>query len=856
MKFIPIAIILLLITPINYNIHIEGNSVYKNACRYNIQGYIYVHIEGSPYERGYQHGYLLYAEIIDMLYRWSNIIHNCPIIIKYLPTDVNSSQYEKLSQTWWNSCRTKAMKIFWPYYPEEYKEEIKGIADGVKARGEKFYGNDITYEDILTLNEMYELMTILTNPIKRVHIARDIFHSMATIFPILQGKENEFYFDFSPSQHCNGFAAVGNATKDGNIVISDAVWCGGWWYTYYIAQRWNVILDISPDKGHRLVIATSPGYIWSDEDYWQNDVGLAMIETTFIQGYYKLKGMPLAIRTRMAIQYGNSIDDVIAYLLKDNTGIMNAQWLIADERAKEIALLEFGLYNYAVERTKNGFLWSANNPFNFRVRREILGYESLKAPLFRLAHLLLNANGYQYYTFFYTPSDRDIKYEELGKKYYGRIDCNVVKKILSTPPISDFTTCIEITDGNLIKQNALWGFYGNPNYVWNTSSLAKLKGVRDVPPDGWVKIYSTPDNFKPNYEKGNKNKGTNAQPLWSYEFNSNESNNNYDYAKLAVSQGNLYAAVKNILYEFNENGSMLWQKDFDGIINEIYGGKEIYVLTDNASYAINEGKIEWQGHGGNSIFVGKNIYIASKDGIYCNDEKIINVSANNVAYSNGNLYFSHNNSIYCYNGNIKWEFKANLPITGISIKDKFIYASSWDGNLYCLDEDGKLKWTYTAGWGVEKAVIKNDIYFASLDGNLYCLDEDGKLKWTYSSNASIHGGIAVYGDYIFFGSDDGRFYAVNRSNGNAAWSFAPSYEMDGLYNYITTPILSNAVAFNKKVFFSADGKIFCMDAQTFEKVIAKQKDKTNVAITGIIAIIISLAIISFVSIKKIKKIKE
>ena len=83
---------------------------------------------------------------------------------------------------------------------------------------------------------------------------------------------------------------------------------------------------------------------------------------------------------------------------------MNAQWLIADAKEKEIALFEFGLYHYNLVRTKNGFLWSANNPFDFRVRRDILGYEVLKAPIFRLAHLLLKATGYQYNTLFYTPS--------------------------------------------------------------------------------------------------------------------------------------------------------------------------------------------------------------------------------------------------------------------------------------------------------------------------------------------------------------------------------------------------------------------------------------------------------------------
>ena len=831
MKLLSMLLLFILLTPVNYNIHAEGNSSYENACRYNVGGYIYVHIEGGPYERGYQHGYLLYSEIIDMMYRWSNIIHNCPIIIKYLPIDTNSSRYDKLSYAWWNSCKKDAMKIFWNSYPEEYKMEIKGIADGVNARGAKFYGKEVSYEDILTLNEMYELMSILTNPQKGLHVIDDIYHGLSSVFPVLKGKENEFYFTFTPAHHCNGFAAVGNATKDGDVVISDAVWCGGWWYTYYIAQRWNVLLDIQPSNGHRIIIATSPGYIWSDEDYWQNDAGLAMIETTFIQGPWKLKGIPLSIRARMAMQYGNSIDDVVNYMLKGNTGVMDSQWLIADSRAKEIALLEFGLYQYAVERTKNGFLWSANNPFNFNVRREILSYESLKAPIFRLAHILLNATGYQYYTYFYTPSDRDIKFRELGEKYYGSIDVDTVKKIMSTPPISDFTTDIKITSGNLMSKNSFWVFFGNPNYVWNTTGLEKLRGVRDVPPAGWSKIVAVPGRREINYVKGNAGHGMDAEPFWQYKFGSK----NYEHAMLDVGK-HLYAAINDSIYAFDDNGSVLWSVEVDDGINEIKAlGNEVIVLGENGSYGVYNGSVKWEADKANDVYVynGK-IYFARDSGIYEGDKKIINESADKIYY-NGRLYLIKNSTIECYNkGKVAWSYTTNLPFTGMEYFKGKVFASSMNGNVYCFSSSGRLEWHFSAGWGIlNPPVVRDKIYFASMDGNVYAIDYNGNLSWVFSTNASIYDRIAVYGDYIFAGSDDGRFYAINKSNGNVVWSYTPYYEIEGLYNYITTPIRSNAVAMNGKVFFSSGGSIFGLDAGTFEVAATNKVNKNgDIMITG------------------------
>ncbi len=806
MKLLSLMLILAFISPLNYAIDVENNSTYENACRYNINGLIYVHIEGEPYERGYQHGYLLYAEIADMIYRWSNIIHNCPVIIKYLPIDQNSTKYEELSKRWWDECKKLSMKIFWPYYPDEYRKEIKGIADGARARGVEIYGEPITYEDVLTLNEMYELMSILVNPTKSFHMLKDVFHSLASVFPSLDGKEIEFAAAFYPVHHCNGFAAVGNATTDEKIVISDAVWCGGWWYSYYIAQRWNVILDIEPSDGHRLIIATSPGYIWSDEDYWQNDVGLAMIETTFIQGVYKLKGLPLAIRARMAIQYGDTIDDVIRYLLTENTGVMNAQWLIADAEANEIALLEFGLYHYNVIRKNNGFLWSANNPFDFWVRRDILGYEILKAPIFRLAHLLLNTSGYQYYTLFYTPSERDIKFEELGKEYYGKIDAEVVKKIMTTPPITDFTTDCKITDGNMIFNNTLWAFWGNPTYVWNTSSLSKLKGVRDVPPAGWVKIYGVPYDFKPDYEKGNMGRGRDARLLWSYEIGGM----NHQHATMFSDGENAYALYNSTIYAMDVNGSILWQKNFNEKIEDVYVGDKIYVATVAASYAFSkDGKQVWNGRGGN-VIAGNDgkVYVADENSVY-GEKRIFPRSVDDIFCHNG-LYIVEKNRLI----GPKWNFTAGGKIMDVDF-GRDVYVGSADGCLYCID-DGSLKWKFTAGWCISD--VESDdgrIYASSYDGNVYCLDEEGNKIWTFSSNGSIND-IEEYGSMIYASSTDGRLYAINRSSGEAEFSFAPAHEIEGLYNYITTP-LSSIVALSGKIFVSAAGSIYCLDAETFEK---------------------------------------
>jgi outer membrane protein assembly factor BamB len=76
--------------------------------------------------------------------------------------------------------------------------------------------------------------------------------------------------------------------------------------------------------------------------------------------------------------------------------------------------------------------------------------------------------------------------------------------------------------------------------------------------------------------------------------------------------------------------------------------------------------------------------------------------------------------------------------------------------------------------------------------------------------------LELYGDLVFVTTTEGRFYALNSTNGLVEYSIAPSYEIEGLYNYITTPISPSIVALNGKVVFSASGNIYCLDAQTIE----------------------------------------
>ena len=88
----------------------------KHAFRKPAQsGWIFVHLEGTPAEVGYQHGYLLAPEIADTF--------------KTIKTVLTHESKD------WAFFRNAAEKVFWPHVEAEYRAELQGIVEGLKAKG-------------------------------------------------------------------------------------------------------------------------------------------------------------------------------------------------------------------------------------------------------------------------------------------------------------------------------------------------------------------------------------------------------------------------------------------------------------------------------------------------------------------------------------------------------------------------------------------------------------------------------------------------------------------------------------------------------------------------------------------------
>ena len=288
----------------------QQKSWLAKANRHEKNGWIYVHIEGTPEERGFQHGYLTANEIKESLYKLS-------------------TKWKYISAMEWTWFVKRAHDILTTKVDEENLAEIDGIVEGMKAAGVQ-----TTRDEIVALNGYMELIWYWWPTVK------DSFNTNSP-----QPKKDA----------CSSFIATGSMTADGKIVLGHNSMVG------YEDPFCNIILDIVPEKGHRILMQAFTGFIHSGTDFFITDAGLVGSETT-IGGFYPFdpNGIPEFSRMRHATQYANSIDEWCEIMKKDNNGGYANAWLLGDINTNEIARLELGLKQIGFEKKKDGYFTGSN----------------------------------------------------------------------------------------------------------------------------------------------------------------------------------------------------------------------------------------------------------------------------------------------------------------------------------------------------------------------------------------------------------------------------------------------------------------------------------------------------------------
>ena len=340
---------------IKKNVSKEIRNKIQGQLLYEKQGWKVIKIHGNPFERGYAHGIILWKELKQIKNIFSRIVED---------------QLKVSFKKYYSVVIDKIVPIVKEKYPEFY-QELNGISAGAKRKS----------------------INISTNYL----IAWNSLHSMYS------------YFDNVNAYKCSAFIATGNATETGEIVMAHNTHCD-----YITGQMQNIMIYVYPTEGHSFVMQTAAGYIASGIDWFICSSGIMGCETTISSIDYDIQfGAPYFCRIREAMQYGNTLDDYVDIMVKDNAGDYACSWMFGDTNTNEIMLFELGKNIYSSKRTSNGVYYGMNSALDYELRTK-------------------ETNDNDLYNLKVSSGARNFRLNYLlNEKYYGKINVNNSKSILS-----------------------------------------------------------------------------------------------------------------------------------------------------------------------------------------------------------------------------------------------------------------------------------------------------------------------------------------------------------------------------------------------------------------------------------------
>ena len=340
----------------------------KNGIFYEMNGWKYISVKGSPRERGYTYGYF------------------CAKEFKEVQKVLNYIVFEDTGQKWdfFIEAGAKYLKpTIKEHFPEFY-EEMEGITEGCNAGG-----TTTTLDEIIAWNNYITLL--------------DCWYpnSMAESGARPPGGEG------GAADRCSAFIANGDYTEDGKIVVAHNSFV-----QFVDGQFYDVILDLNPTNGYRFIMQTAPCCIWSGTDVFVTKKGIIGTETT-IGGFLPYENKdPIACRIRQAMQYGSTLDEYVEILLKNNSGDYANSWLFGDINTNEIMVLELGLKYHSVKRTKNGYFYGCNVAFDPQIRN-------------------LECANTGFCDIRRHQGSRQVRIPDLVEEYKGKINIEIAKKIIA-----------------------------------------------------------------------------------------------------------------------------------------------------------------------------------------------------------------------------------------------------------------------------------------------------------------------------------------------------------------------------------------------------------------------------------------
>jgi hypothetical protein len=378
-----------------------------------------VNVRGAPYERGVSHGKQLVAANPEIFTRMFSVYDF-----------LFREGYGRDIEFFYGLCDDFYRPIIKRRFPKIFRE-MEGIAAGA--------GLDV--RQVILINVYMSLPYFYAHMLRYINTPKfrrkyaDVIRDELAISanPAALSARAARLDEFK--DRCSLVMAVGKGwTKDGGIV------CGHSSFSNFLdAQFCNVILRIEPEAGDgcTMVMQTMPGGVFSMTDFFVTSAGIMGSETT-IRGFnaFALRD-PICCRIRECMQYGRTLEDYAERLQKRNSGDYACSWMFGDTRNRgggshgpRIMRVELGLNYVNVETTRDGVFLGFNSAYDERIRNiECSSSMSDKANRATESGMIDGASGWRDVSS--SIGNRRVQLEKLTEKYRGRIDTEVMKRILA-----------------------------------------------------------------------------------------------------------------------------------------------------------------------------------------------------------------------------------------------------------------------------------------------------------------------------------------------------------------------------------------------------------------------------------------
>ena len=126
-----------------------------------------------------------------------------------------------------------------------------------------------------------------------------------------------------------------------------------------------------------------------------------------------------------------------------------------------------------------------------------------------------------------------------------------------------------------------------------------------------------------------------------------------------------------------------------------------------------------------------------------------------------------------------WQVKTQGEVRASvgELRDGAVVVGSLDGNVYCIDNVGSVRWTYNAGAEMACNPLVQDVSIiigtrstSSSPAKVLALKMDGTLRWSYNVSGNVDTG-AIQDPYtatVYITDKMGKLYAIQQ-DGSLLW---------------------------------------------------------------------------------------